>query len=102
MDPNFLIGQLIPLVGTFGFFVLVALVLRWFFRSPVGEALAERIRARTRQRMGDAGVTDDRRVHALEEQVRHLQDQLTELGERVDFAERVLAEQRAQRLGAGH
>ncbi|MGH7646292.1 MAG: hypothetical protein ACREMR_11995 [Gemmatimonadales bacterium] len=102
MDLNSLIEQLIPLIGAFGAMIMGVLVLRWFFRSPVWEAFAERIRARTRERLGDAGLGDDHRVAALEEQVHQLQGQLTELGERVDFAERVLAEQRAQRLGAGH
>jgi hypothetical protein len=101
MDPNFLITQVISLVGPIGVLIVAALVLRWLFRSPMGEALAERIRARTRQRLGEVGMADDRRVLALEDQVRQLQGELTELAERVDFAERVLAEHRAQRLSAG-
>ncbi len=102
MDPNFVIEQLIPLIGAFGVMIAGALMLRWFFRSPVWEAFAERIRVRTRQRLGDAGMGDDGRVAALEDHVHRLQGQLSELAERVDFAERVLAEHRAQRLGAGH
>ncbi len=101
MDLNSLIEQMIPLFGVLGLLLATALVLRWFFRSPMGEALAERIRTRTRQRLGDTGMADDRRVVALEDQVRHLQGELMELAERVDFTERVLAEHRAQRLSAG-
>ena len=87
--------------------------LRWVFRTSVGEAIAERIRAgihRRRQWKGfggewvDApgeGMGDDRRVAALEEQVSTLQGQLSELAERVDFAERMLAERRDRKIGAG-
>ena len=47
------------------------------------------------------GLGDDRRVAALEEQVSTLQGQLSELAERVDFAERMLAERRDRKIGAG-
>jgi hypothetical protein len=40
-------------------------------------------------------------VAALEEQVRVLSTQLSELGERLDFTERVLAGSRDRRVGAG-
>ena len=89
-----LLDEIMPVV------VLVALFwgLRWLFRTPVGEALAERIRARVRRSdpPGDPG-----RVSALEEQVSELQGQVAELAERLDFAERVLAERRERKLGAG-
>ena len=112
-DPNFLIGEVIPLVGVIGALIAGAFVLRWLFGSPVGEALAERIRAGIHRRrhwkgLGgewvDApgeGLGDDRRVAALEEQVSTLQGQLSELAERVDFAERMLAERRDRKIGAG-
>ncbi len=102
VDPNLLVMQLVPLIGVLGALIVGALMLRWFFRSPVWEALAERMRARTQQRLGDVGMGDDRRVAALEDHVHRLQGQIGELAERVDFAERILAEHRAQRLGAGH
>jgi len=47
------------------------------------------------------GLGDDRRVAALEQQVSHLQGQVSELAERLDFAERMLAERRERKLGAG-
>lgn len=96
-----------------------ALVLRWFFGSPVAEAIAERIRAGVHRRRhwkgfggewldvpgagaGEgAGAVGDRRMAALEEQVSQLQGQILELGERLDFAERMLAEGRERKLGAG-
>ena len=98
LDLNFLLDQLMPIVAL----VVVFVGLRWLFRSPVGEALAERIRTRVRGRWGVAGMSEDpRRVAALEEQVSQLQGQVAELAERLDFAERLLAEQRGRKLGAG-
>src|SRR2546421_10685152 len=98
LDLNFLLDQLMPIVAL----VVVFVGLRWLFRSPVGEALAERIRTRARGPWGVAGMGEDtQRVAALEEQVSQLQGQVSELAERLDFAERLLAEQRGRKLGAG-
>jgi hypothetical protein len=44
---------------------------------------------------------DPGRVAALEEQVARLELQVAELAERLDFAERLLAERRAGRVSAG-
>ncbi len=100
VDLNFLLDQLMPIVGL----VVVFVGLRWLFRTPVGEAFAERIRLRARGRwgVGAGGMGEDpQRVAALEEQVSQLQGQVSELAERLDFAERLLAEQRGRKLGAG-
>jgi hypothetical protein len=51
--------------------------------SPVGRALAERIRRRDARNEPDA---------AVQEELAHLREDMTELQERVDFAERVLAQ----------
>jgi hypothetical protein len=77
----------------------------------VGEALAERIRHGSRRRHGrglGAEWSDSQeapgeagRVAALEEQVNLLNTQVSELAERLDFAERMLAERRERTLGAG-
>jgi hypothetical protein len=105
LDPNFLLNQLIPLVGGIAALIAGTLVLRWLFHSPIGEAIAEGIRLRRRRRWGEvtreAGAADAHRVGALEEQVLQLQGQISELAERLDFAERVLAERRERKLGAG-
>ena len=102
VDPNLLVNQIIPLVGMVLGIVGVVLVARWFFNSPVGEAIAEGIRLRRRRRYGLTGEPgDDPRVAALEEQVRLLTAQVGELGERLDFTERMLATQRDRRIGAG-
>jgi hypothetical protein len=103
VDPNFLVSQIIPLIGMIGGMVAFVLVARWLFHSPIGEAIAEGIRLRRRRRYGleaDGGA-EEPRVAALEEQVRMLSTQVAELGERLDFTERMLATQRDRRIGAG-
>ena len=109
IDPTFLFNQLMPIVAL----IVVFVGLRWVFRTPVGAAIADAIRAgihRRRHWKGfggewvDApgeGLGDDRRVAELEEHVSTLQGQLSELAERVDFAERMLAERRDRKIGAG-
>jgi hypothetical protein len=102
VDPNFLITQVIPIVQGVLIGVACLLALRWILRSPIGEAIAEGIRLRRRRRYGTPDEhADPGRVEGLEEQVRMLSSQVSELGERLDFAERMLAEKRAPHLGAG-
>jgi hypothetical protein len=101
-DPNFILTQVIPLVGTVAAMVVFAVVLRWLLHSPIGEALAEGIRLRRRRRYGMSEPgPEEPRVAALEQQVRQLSVQVSELGERLDFTERVLVEHRERRIGAG-
>ena len=101
-DPNFLVAQIIPLVGGLAAMVVFALVARWLLHSPIGEAIAEGIRLRRRRRYGlRSEPSDEPRVQELEEQVRLLSSQVSELGERLDFAERVLVEHRDRRIGTG-
>ena len=87
-------------VSPFVALLFLFLGVRWLLRSPVGDALAERIRQRSHGRWGAAGE-DPQRVAVLEEQVAQLQGQVSELAERLDFAERMLAERRERKLGAG-
>lgn len=113
LDPNFVFSEIMPLIGVIALAIMAGLILKWLVRSPVGEAWAERIRAGMHRRKPWRGLggewldaaadkpADDRRVASLEEQVSHLQGQVSELAERLDFAERLLAERRERRLGAG-
>src|SRR6266851_4932136 len=102
MDPNLAVNQIVPLVGIIVGMVALVFVARWFFHSPIGEAIAEGIRLRRRRRYGLAGDgADEPRVAGLEEQVRLLTAQVSELGERLDFTERMLATQRNARIGTG-
>jgi len=63
--------------------------------SPVGKALAERIRHGPR--LPGAGDPDPAVLGELEQ----LRSDVTELQERVDFAERLLAQKRGEQLPAG-
>jgi len=100
--------NLVPLVGILGIAICVACVLRWVVNSPVGDAIAESIRLNSRPRRhwkGKGGewesvpvdAMDENRVAELEHQVQQLSGQVTELVERLDFTERVLAESRGTR-----
>jgi hypothetical protein len=71
--------------------------------SPIGRALAERIRGKTalpgaeelRAELGE-------QQEALVEEVRLVRREVAELAERLDYAERMLAQSKAaQRLGSG-
>jgi hypothetical protein len=91
-----------------------ALMARWFFQSPMADAMAERVRQQARRRRhwkgfggewvdappDEAGT--DERTRAVEERLSQVEGQLAEMAERLDFAERLLAERRREQLGAGH
>jgi hypothetical protein len=101
VDWTYVLSQMAPVFVFAGLAVVAALGIRWFFRSPIAAALGERVRARTRQRFGDTGEVESERIAGLEHHITALQGQLSELAERVDFAERVLAERRERKLSAG-
>ena len=99
LDPNYVFSQIVPLIGIVTVVIVLALGIRWMFRSPVGEAIAQRIREGRRRHHG--GEIEGSPAQALlEEKVNHLQDQVGELAERLDFAERLLAERRDRQLGS--
>ena len=99
IDWNALLQDVVgPLVGVVIVIVVGAIALRWVLHSPVAEAWAERIRRRGRP---DGAGDEPQRVAALEEQLAQLTAHVSELGERLDFTERVLAERRERKLGAG-
>jgi len=100
LDPNLVFNEVVPIVAAVVVILVVAIALRGILRTPVGEAIAERIRTRGQRRWGAVGE-EPQRVEALEAQVSHLQGQVSELAERIDFAERMLAERRERKLGAG-
>jgi len=100
--------SIVPLLGVLGVAICVAFVIRWVVHSPVGDAIAESIRLNSRPRRhwkGKGGewesvpvdTMDEGRVAELEHQVRQLSAQVTEMAERLDFTERVLAESRGAR-----
>lgn len=102
------VHSLVPLIGIIGLALCVAFVVRWVVHSPVGDAIAEAIRLNSRPRRhwkGRGGewesvpvdAIDEGRVAELEQQVHQLSGQVSELVERLDFTERVLAEARGTR-----
>jgi hypothetical protein len=66
--------------------------------SPIGQALGERLRGK---RHGLATVEQDDRLARMEAELQALRGDLGEFSERLDFAERVLAERRDRQLGSG-
>jgi hypothetical protein len=66
-------------------FVSIAAV--FIMRGPFGRAMAERISGRART------GTEDQDVRELKGEVEGLRTQLSEVQERLDFAERILARQ---------
>ncbi|OLB11954.1 MAG: hypothetical protein AUH07_08590 [Gemmatimonadetes bacterium 13_2_20CM_70_9] len=77
LDWTFLLDQAMPIVVM----IVLFIGLRWVLQTPVGEALAERIRTKMRGRPGGIGE-DPHRVTALEDQVAQLHGQVAELAER--------------------
>lgn len=100
LDPNYIFGELMPLIAVVTIILASAIGLRWLFRSPVGEAIAERIREGMHSgRRRDAG--GERSHVEMEERISQLEEQVGELAERLDFAERMLATRRERQLGTG-
>ncbi len=77
-----------PLAGAVLGMLFGVIALKWFFRSPIAEAIAERIRTR-RRGFGDATLQG-----TVAQDVARLQGEVAELAEWLDFAERLLAESR--------
>jgi len=81
-----LFALMIPIVAVGGFFVWMVSL------SPVGKAYAERLRAQTR------GGTDQEREDLLQA-LEDIRQDVSQLAERVDFTERMLAKRAdAERL----
>jgi hypothetical protein len=67
--------------------------------SPIGKALAARITGKKVRVEDDETVAVLKDLRSELDEMRHLPEQLSELGERVDFLERMVAKQReAERL----
>ena len=73
-------GPEIPLMVLF-----VSIAAVFIMRGPFGRAMAERLSGRARS------GTEDQDVRELKGEVEELRNQLTDVQERLDFAERVLA-----------
>ncbi len=96
-DPNLIVTYGFELLTTIVVATAFVFAVRWIVVSPIGQAIGERVR---RWRSGDT-VADGERVERLESEVESLRGELSDFAERLDFAERVLAERRERQLGAG-
>jgi len=77
--------------------MFVSLAAIFVLRGPFGRALADRLAGRS------GGRADDHEVRELRGDVEALRHELTELQERLDFAERMLARQDMPQVGKpGH
>ena len=97
-DPNLLAMQAFELLTMVVMAVAVIFVVRWVVMSPIGQAIGERLRGK---RHGLATGEQEDRLARIEAEMQALRGDLGEFSERLDFAERVLAESRGRRLGAG-
>ena len=67
--------------------------------SPIGKALAAKMLGRNALPPGDEAIEELKDLRREVEELRHAGEHVAELGERVDFLERLVAQQReAQRL----
>ncbi len=78
----------------------VALIVcgRWFFRSELPEAVADSMRSKHGGRLDPAVMERvEELADRMEEELGELRADLTELGERMEFTERILTDARARR-----
>jgi hypothetical protein len=101
VDVNLLIDQLFPLIGLVVGLLVAGVVLYAFLKSDIAAAMAERIRTGLHRRKAFDTAGDEPRVAQLEERVDQMHGQIAELAERLDFAERLLAQKRERTLRAG-
>jgi Tfp pilus assembly protein PilO len=97
-DPNLLAMQAFELLTITVLAVATVFVVRWVVMSPIGQAIGERLRGK---RHGLATGEQEDRLARIEAEMQALRGHLSEVSERLDFTERVLAERRERRLGAG-
>ena len=93
-DPN----QLIPLIGLIGGMAIAGIVLWRFFTSEIAAAIAERIRTGVRRRKAAIDDVQGEHIVELDQRITEMQGQIAEMAERLDFAERLLAQKRERSL----
>src|SRR5438552_15779011 len=85
LDPNFVFNQVMPRIAVVVIVLVGATAVRWILRgTPVGEAIAERIRMRAQRRWGGGGGGSGegpQRAGGLEAQVAAIQGQIYESAE---------------------
>jgi hypothetical protein len=99
VDLDTVIASLTPLVLGIVGIVVAGVVLYRFLKSDLAAALAERLRRRKKSSEPIEGV--EAQVGELEQQVVAMHGQITEMAERLDFAERLLSQQKRERALPG-
>ena len=95
-DPNLIIGQIVPIFG-----MLTGVVITGFIAlGPVGRAIGDVIRHIFGAGKRDAALPSAEADEILG-RLDTIQHGLSELAERQDFAERIMAQQRKERLPGG-
>lgn len=99
VDLDTIIASLTPLVLGIVGLVVAGLMLFRFLKSDLAAALAERLRRRRKP----SGSIEDVEAHVaeLEQEIVGMRGQITEMAERLDFAERLLAQQKRERALPG-
>ena len=101
VDLDTIITALTPLVLGVAGLIVAGVVLYRFFKSDLAAAITERIRAGVRRRRSKdapAEGIDGAVVVELQHNVIDMRGQIAELAERLDFAERLLAQKRERSL----
>lgn len=87
-----------PLLVTLVLGVALVVGLRVIMKGPVGEALGERIKRKTRLKYGEGGGPSGEQtamqIEAVQDQLGRIEAHLAEVNERLDFTERVLIKQK--------
>src|SRR5258705_7442639 len=99
VDVNFLINQLVPLVGVVVGLIVAGVVLYAFLKSDIVAAIAERIRAGMHRRKGIDTAGDEPRGAQLEGRLGLMPGPISWAGVWLDFAGRVPAQERESRIG---
>jgi len=93
-DPNLIIGQIVPIIGMLTGVVITGFVVL----GPIGRAIGDVIRHLFGAHKRDAATLASGDMDELVGKLDTIQHQLGELAERQDFAERVLAQNRKDRV----
>jgi hypothetical protein len=96
---NDLTPLILTVIGVGGFI----LALRVIMKSPIGEAMAERIRRKTNLKYGEStGLSGEQaaiQLDGFQDQLGRIESHLAEMNERLDFTERVLTKKDPNAIG---
>ncbi|HEX4562133.1 MAG TPA: hypothetical protein VH113_09920 [Gemmatimonadales bacterium] len=100
---RFIDNDLMPFLVVLVVGVGLLFALRVIMKSPVGEAMAERIRRKTNLKYGDSGTLSGEQtavqLDSFQDQLNRIEAHLAEVNERLDFTERVLSKKDPNAIG---